>query len=295
MSGTLVEEALRSTYQLAGGDADRLRRLTRAAGLDAENVLSRLAIARSASEPDADAGTVASPSRSARVKEIKGGVLLGRARSAALLLVLVARHPAPLGERDLRAKVNWHWARGLRLLERDARAAAGPSGLDPLRAVALTLAELPSTGEPPARAAGGGLGRGGRDRAAAAVGRLYPRWPTEVRRLVAMAARLDPDQVGVVARRVADEAAERGFPQVSETAVLAVMASWGLNRLGLSDADRSLLAALLDDDGTAARAAGADGGDGAAFLASLGLVQNKNGRLRPTERGRRMGPEAIKA
>lgn len=290
MTGQIVEDALRSTYQLAGGDADRLRRLTRSAGLEAENVLSRLAIVRSASEPAEVPAAAPVPSRSARVKEIKGGVLLGRARAASLLLVLVARHPLPSGEFDLRAKVNWHWARGLRLLEAEARAAAGPAGSDPLRPVAQTLAALPAASNPPPRSADGGLGRGGRDRAAAAVGRLYPRWPTEVRRLVAMAARLDSERVPVIARRIADQTVEHGYSSVSETAVLSVMASWGLNRLGLSEVDRNVLAALLDGSG---RQHQSQDESSPTFLCALGLAHHTGGRLELTDRGRRMGPEAI--
>ena len=116
MTTTVVEPALRATYHLAGADATRLRRLTRQSGLEAENVLSRLAIVRSISAGPGGAHHHFHPSQAGRTKEIKGTVLLGRPRQAALLLALLAKgHEREF--LDPKAAITWHWARGLRLLE----------------------------------------------------------------------------------------------------------------------------------------------------------------------------------
>ena len=283
MTATIVEPALRATYHLAGADAQRLRRLTRQSGLEAENVLSRLAIVRSitlgSDAPHADY----EPSKTGRTKEIKGTVLLGRPRQAALLLALLAK----CDERefiDYRAEITRHWARGLRLLE-DAS-----SGGDALHALAEQLAAH-KTADPSAarRVRRAGLGDSLRDELAAAVGRSFPRWSTEVCRLVAMAARLDQSQLDTVADRLATEARKRqGSRPVTESTALRILhEQWGVNRLGLTTADRTTLSHLLAGEPVPRDE------PSIPFLVALGLVTAGRGKPKPSTIGRRLGEEAI--
>jgi hypothetical protein len=279
MTGPLVEEVLRGTYHLAGADATRLRRLTRAAGLEAENVLSRLAIARSAAHRGAPDPVADAPaSTSGRAKEIKGPILLGRPPQAALLVALALRSPAATG--DIKHDLMWHWARGLRLLERDA------GGTDVLTHLARSVA---GGGDPgPARGSTNAPCRNSlRDQLADAVGRRYPRWQLEARRLTSLAARLDPARLDETVDRMARdaEALEPGT-QMRESLALRVMQErWGLNRLGLDAADREHLAAVVDGQQVQR--------DGrAAFLAALGLVTSR-GEVKLTARGRALGKDAL--
>jgi DNA sulfur modification protein DndE len=284
MTVNLVEPALRTTYHLAGSDATRLRRLTRQSGLEAENVLSRLAIVTSlAAGPDGRHGNYL-PSKAGRTKEIKGTVLLGRPRQAALLLALLARaHNEEF--LDPKAAITWHWARGLRLLEDDS-----PGG-DVLHALAEQLAKRPNPSVPNAarRARRAGLGGSVRDELAATVARRYPRWPTEVCRLVAMAARLDADQVDAVAARLAADAGanELNDAITESTALRVLQGKWGINRLGLTPADRDTLARLLKDEPIEATDVSV------SLLQALGLVSVRGSKVTLTALGRRSGSEAI--
>jgi DNA sulfur modification protein DndE len=283
MTTTIVEPALRATYHLAGVDAQRLRRLTRQSGLEAENVLSRLAIVRSVTLGNSAPYADYEPSKAGRTKEIKGTVLLGRPRQAALLLALLAK----CDERefiDYRAEITRHWARGLRLLEDSS------SGGDALHALAEQLAEHKTADASPARRVRrSGLGDSLRDELAAAVGRSYPRWSTEVRRLVAMAARLDQDQLDTVAERLASASRKNeGSRSLSESAALKILnEQWGVNRLGLTTADRTTLSHLLAGE-TVTRDE-----PSIPFLVALGLVEAGGGKPRLSTLGRRLGEEAI--
>lgn len=280
---SLVEPALRATYHLAGSDAQRLRRLTRQSGIDAENVLSRLAIVQSITTGRSGPHANYEPSTAGKTKEIKGSVLLGRPRQAALLLALLAHchHDAFL---DAKTELTWHWARGLKLLEE-----ASTNG-DVLYAFAEQLASHkgPSTNSE-RRTRRSGLGDSLRDELAAAVGRRFPRWSTEVCRLVAMAARLDPNELDTVTERLATEVREHyGDGLITETVALRIVQQhWGLNRLGLTQSDRDALSRLLVGDLVE--------GDHPSlpFLAALGLVTTGRGKPRLTAIGRRLGEEAI--
>lgn len=283
VSATVVEPALRATYHLAGSDAQRLRRLTRDSGIDAENVLSRLAIVQSITMgrngPHADYV----PSTAGRTKEIKGTVLLGRPRQAALLLALLCRSHSDAFI-DPKTAITWHWARGLRLLEESS------TGGDVLYAFAEQLASHKSTTSAGSRRTRrSGLSDSLRDELAAAVGRRFPRWSTEVCRLVAMAARLDLDQLDTVTERLAAEMREHyGDGVISETVALRIVQQhWGLNRLGLTAADRDTLSSLLVGDPVEAD------NSSLPFLAALGLVATGRGEPRLTAIGRRLGEEAI--
>ena len=280
---TVVESALRATYHLAGNDASRLRRLTRQSGLEAENVLSRLAIVESIAAGSQGPFADYQPSQSGRTKEIKGNVLLGRPRQAALILALLARSQDG-GFIDPRAALMWHWARGLRLL--DARASDG----DVLHVLAEQLASQPASApDDGRRARRSGLGGGIRDELAAAVGRQFPRWPTEVRRLAAMAARLDPDRLDATVERFATDA---GLPDrsaiLSEKVALRIMHDkWKLNRLGLNTEDREMFRRILGGEQVEADKCSVP------FLKGLGLVTDGRSRVRPSTMGRRLGEEAI--
>ncbi len=283
MSTTVVEPALRATYHLAGADAQRLRRLTRQSGLEAENVLSRLAIVRSITAGRRGPHSNCEPSNSGRMKEIKGAVLLGRPRQAALILALLA-HSHDEEFVDPKTAITWHWARGLRLLE-DTSANG-----DVLHSLAEELADRKPGGAPNSRRSRrSGLSDSIRDALAAAVGRRFPRWSTEVCRLVAMAARLDANEVDAVAERLAAAAGRREpGAVVSETMALHILQEqWGVNRLGLTAADRAVLSQLLlgeevDDDDVSV-----------PFLVALGLVVTNGAGARLSPMGLRLGEEAV--
>jgi hypothetical protein len=283
MTDGLVDQALRSTFRLSGADAARLRRLTRSAGLDAENVVSRLAIATSAVAAPADDPSVVDrhgPGEG-RVKEIKGSVLLGRPRQAAALLALMMRTAPPCGMETYRAAVEWHWSRGLTLVERDA-----PGG-DVIRLLTRELTASVSRSTRATRRRGG-LGLGARDELAAAVARRYPRWPTEVCRLVAMAARLDESRIDETASLFAQQAhCLSSAGRVKEATALRVLHEhWGVDRIGLTQADRDLLATVVKGDpfplGT---------GDSGPFLVRLGLLRMENGRYAASTRARTLYEE----
>jgi hypothetical protein len=282
MTAAIVEPALRATYHLAGADATRLRRLTRQSGLEAENVLSRLAIVKSISvSRDGPHGDY-QPSQAGRTKEIKGAVLLGRPPQAALLLALLAR--AHDGEFvDPKPAITWHWARGLRLLEDES------TGGDVLHHLAVQFAGQGGRRRAPGRAQGSGLGGGVRDELAAAVGRRFPRWSTEVCRLVAMAARLDAGQLDSVAERLASEAETiDGAGLVKESLALRILQEkFGVNRVGLNSSDRATLARLLDGDPVR------PDDPSVPFLVALGLATADEATVHLSATGRRLGKEAI--
>lgn len=283
MTSNLVEPALRATYHLAGSDAQRLRRLTRQSGLEAENVLSRLAIVHSLSLGRNGTHADYEPSKAGRVKEIKGGVLLGRPRQAALLLALLAKcHGEEFA--DPKAAITWHWARGLKVLEESSE------GGDVLHSLAERLAsQKTSDSAATVRARRSGLGNSARDEIAAAVGRRFPRWSTEVCRLVAMAARLDPRRLDTVAERLDAEVRKRqGTRPMNEAAALRVLQDqWGVNRLGLTAADRDTFGRVLAGEAVAAEL------PSIPFLIALGLVAINGDTPRLTVVGRRLGEEAI--
>jgi len=283
MTASVIEPALRATYHLAGADATRLRRLTRQSGLDAENVLSRLAIIASISAGRDGLHADYQPSRAGRTKEIKGTHLLGRPRQAVLLLALLANaHDAEF--LDPKSAITWHWARGLRLLEE-----ASATG-DVLLDVAEQLAAQPApVHEPRRRARRAGLSDSTRDELAAVVARRFPRWSTEVCRLVAMVARLDATQVDAVAERFAAEAQRSaGTDAITETVALRIAKErWKVNRLGLNAADRAVLAQLLTDEAVTIDH------PSVPFLIALGLVSTRGSRARLTAIGRRLGEQAV--
>jgi DNA sulfur modification protein DndE len=95
-----------------------LKRLTRAGGFTADNVISRLAIARSLAER----GSAVDPSVYGEPtgKQIRGSTLLGRREVAsALVAMVVEREGGARREEDVKRLIRFHWERGLRLMVAD--------------------------------------------------------------------------------------------------------------------------------------------------------------------------------
>jgi hypothetical protein len=182
-------------------------------------------------------------------KEIKGSTLLGRPGPASLLIAMVLRRAGDdVVAADLKPLILGHWERGLALLQRQT---GGGSVVD-LVAKDLAALRRAQDQELPAEsthAREGGYGNTEREKIAAALGREFRLLPIEVRRLLAMVGRFDKARARVAARNLIDEVeAADGTKRVSESQALRVVTGWGLNRLGMSAADRVLLIGLLADD-----------------------------------------------
>lgn len=260
----LVEYALNASYRLSPVASTRLRRMTKAAGLPAENILGRLAISFSLSMPDAP------PQITSRGqgKEIRGSTLLGKPNRGAALLVALAAQTLPPDEptgEGVRALLTRHVDRGLAELHKHS-----VDG-DPMPWLALRTVDAAPSANGDARP--GGHGETPREVVAAALGKRYGRWPLEVRRLVAMAGRCDIERAMAVAARLA-EAVGPGT-MVSEGLAVRQMTSWGLNRLGLANDDRAVLSSLSEAGG-ALRHDDLRLRDRAAlpFLMDLGLLES---------------------
>jgi DNA sulfur modification protein DndE len=115
--------ALLNAVYVSSAEGERiLKRLTKAAGFTTDNIMSRLAIARSLAEtgqvtaapdwePDHRAG-----------KQIKGFTLLGRQEVAASLLAMLAESRSePMSAEALRQQVRLRWEDGLRRIDMDWR------------------------------------------------------------------------------------------------------------------------------------------------------------------------------
>jgi DNA sulfur modification protein DndE len=275
---SIVAETQAATFQLSRTASVRLRRLTKTSGLSSENVVSRAAIVRSLQAPlDADWMERRADHDG---KEMKGVTLLGRPRSAALLLGMVAAHaedaPAPqhLDAPALRQLVRFHWERGLDLLAAELKE---ESLVDKTAASVLAKAGANSQGP-------------NREVIAAAVGRRYGRWPQEVRRLAALAGRLDEAGAQETADRIARRAAELGVAErVSEAVALQIFAEWGLNRLGLNSHDRALLARIATAELDHEDQLRSSEMESLAFLRRLRLIRVD--RLSLTEQARRAGDD----
>ena len=118
-----VQPLLNAVY-VSSEDSERiLKSLTKEAGFSAENVISRLAIARSLE----DGGFPEIEHLSAGGgKQIRGSTLLGRRELAVSLLAMIAAAQAEPPDADqMKVLVRQHWERGLFLLERDRQASGG--------------------------------------------------------------------------------------------------------------------------------------------------------------------------
>lgn len=284
----MVQYALRSTYHLHPTASGKLRRMSKAAGLANENVLSRLALSRSlAAGEHVDLSNVPPGG-----KEIKGSTLFGRPATCAMFLTVMARRQDEVLEHgNLRAVVEAHWERGLTLLSKETRAG---SALD------WTVGEVLKSRSQEAEEANDGprerprgLGVTEREVVAGEVRKAYPSWPTEVQRLVAMVGRLDVTGALTVAAelRVAVDELSPGA-RVSESLMLRVLReSWGINRLGLNAADRRLLRHLADVGGLRNSEVPESDHEGLGFLEKMGLIANMNGQVVLTPSAQSAGPE----
>lgn len=113
-----TSQLLNAVYVSSQEGASILSALTKKAGFSAENVVSRLAIARSLLAPAGswdERLTVDSNG-----KQIKGFTLLGRQEIAsALLAMIIESEDEQVTLDDLRRLVRLHWERGLRLMSSD--------------------------------------------------------------------------------------------------------------------------------------------------------------------------------
>lgn len=243
MTESLLDDALRATYQLSPAGSGRLRRLTAASGLSTENVLSRVAIVRSlqVTEPVTPKNTPGN-----KGKEIKGATLLGRPGPASLLITMILKAASvELDLAGLKPLVIGHWERGLDLLHRET---GGGSVID------LLATELQTASRGVARVAAGparvgGHGDTGRESVAAALGREFGVLPIEVRRLLVLVGRFDRSRARDAAVRLLEEVrSSEGTARVSESQALRVVGGWGLNRLGMTAGDRGLLSELMTSD-----------------------------------------------
>ena len=265
----LVESALRATYQLSPTGSGRLRRLTAGSGLGSENILSRVALMLSLS--DEAPVTPRAPLAGSKGKEIKGATLLGRPGAAALLVAMVLRDltDTEVTAPELRELIIGHWERGLDVLNRQT---AGGSAVD------LLAEQLLGAPDEATRQSGrtGGHGASTRDRVAAALGREFGTLPIEVRRLLAMVGRFDLGRAREAAQRlIASVQATDGTNRVSESQTMRVLATWDLNRLGMTAHDRQALNLV------ASQTAGVPSGrlevEVFNFLRALGLVELEAG------------------
>lgn len=265
----IVDVMQRSSFQLSSPASTKLRRMTRSAGLSSENVISRVAIARSLRDPlPEELPTIPA---SGAGKEIRGLTLLGRKRPAALLLALIARHSGSSVDADtMRLLIRYHWERGVSILDKETSTTAV------MEWVAQQTVGGASTQDSYSR-----------DEIARILGRQYGRWPLEVRRMVANASRLSLNRASELARHLDAEAAET-IPgaSMSEAVALAIVRDrWQINRIGLDATDRRLLERLDSSEPSA----DLDPAERAAlpYLADLGLISTDP--LQLTEAARQAG------
>lgn len=118
-----LQPLLNAVYTSSKASEKLLKSLTKEAGFSAENVISRLAIARSLLEGGFSDTELLSDGGG---KQIRGSTLLGRRGIATPLLAMIAASQlAPPDLEQMKILVRKHWERGLLLLERDRREAGG--------------------------------------------------------------------------------------------------------------------------------------------------------------------------
>lgn len=114
-----LSQLLNAVYTSSAEGQQILHRLTREAGFSADNVISRLAIARSLADGNLPSTAPWEPSRSG--KQIKGFTLLGRQELAAPMVAMVLQSAARrLRVEDLKSEIRLRWEHGLRLIELDS-------------------------------------------------------------------------------------------------------------------------------------------------------------------------------
>ena len=117
MNGQLLEEINSTMFTSSKEGRELITELTRKAGFSSENIISRLAIARSLQENDQFKYEYAADSRG---KQIRGKTLLGKKETALVMLaMLLVKHGELIENEDLKTQIRLHWERGLRLIKRD--------------------------------------------------------------------------------------------------------------------------------------------------------------------------------
>lgn len=115
-----TQDLMNAVYTSSGDAAKLIRRLTRLSAFSTENVVCRLAVARSLAEPSVVGGESWEPAPDG--KQVRGSTLLGRRDVAFALLAMMVRHQnRTLSLEELRGQVRLHWERGLRLLSAEIK------------------------------------------------------------------------------------------------------------------------------------------------------------------------------
>lgn len=116
MTEVATTTVLNATFGSTTAGEAILKRLTRLAGFSADNVIARLAIARSLKEASDSWNPELEEDSSG--KQIRGMTLLGRHDIASALLAMIVEANGGVDSLDdLRRLVRLHWERGLRLLD----------------------------------------------------------------------------------------------------------------------------------------------------------------------------------
>jgi len=117
MNGQLLEEVNVTMFTSSKEGRELVTDLTRSAGFSSENIISRLAIARSLKEESNLQNIYESDPRG---KQIRGKTLLGKKETALTLLsMLLVKASTLLENEEVKQHVRLHWERGLRLIKDD--------------------------------------------------------------------------------------------------------------------------------------------------------------------------------
>jgi len=119
MNGQLLEEVNVTMFTSSKEGRELVTDLTRSAGFSSENIISRLAIARSLQDESNLQNVYESDPRG---KQIRGKTLLGKKETALTLLsMLLVKANTLLENEEVKQHVRLHWERGLRLIKDDLK------------------------------------------------------------------------------------------------------------------------------------------------------------------------------
>ena len=119
MNGQLLEEVNVTMFTSSKEGRELVTDLTRSAGFSSENIISRLAIARSLQDESNLQNAYESDPRG---KQIRGKTLLGKKETALTLLsMLLVKANKLLENEDVKQHIRLHWERGLRLIKDDLK------------------------------------------------------------------------------------------------------------------------------------------------------------------------------
>ena len=117
MNGQLLEEVNITMFTSSKEGKELVSDLTRSAGFSSENIISRLAIARSLKDDSNLQNVYESDPRG---KQIRGKTLLGKKETALTLLsMLLVKANTLLENEEVKQHIRLHWERGLRLIKED--------------------------------------------------------------------------------------------------------------------------------------------------------------------------------